>query len=456
MSEQKNENLDTQSIEAQKNRSLETPTWLKVLETQSWQAELLISGLLTAGLFRLPDLFIHWTEGYLIESSAFSFWFLSMASLLILVAINILTFFFAAHLVMRAIWVALLGLNSVYPKGINVNSTKGAGPLYWKKAKEKYPNLSDYNLKLDQSCSLIFSFVTVVTIIMISISILIVLVFFILRFLISYFPFIQDYILYIGIGLYLLFTIFSLLIQYLAKKHSDNNRVERLATGYGNTVGYVFSLYVFQKPIGYISSILISNDKSKYSWIVGMIASFFLGFSGARQTKDSSIYTYFAPDRYIIFNNRPHHFFSFNYEDQLLENDRIFTPIIPSDIIAGEVLKVFIPDIEREKKYIELNELSFWKKLEYDRATKDSIYREDLGKYATFNQILVNDIEYPNLDFQYHVHANAYEEGVIVYIPTSKFITGKKNILEIRKNYFSKDGKQKIVKIPFYFEKRSE
>jgi hypothetical protein len=65
--------------------------------------------------------------------------------------------------------------------------------------------------------------------------------------------------------------------------------------------------------------------------------------------------------------------------------------------------------------------------------------------------VFVNNKAYPNLDFQYYAHPNEGEKGALIYIPTDDFMPGK-NVLEIRKEYFSKDGVQKVVVILFYFE----
>ncbi|MFK7808029.1 MAG: hypothetical protein AB8F74_09545, partial [Saprospiraceae bacterium] len=48
-----------------------TPKWLKALEAQSWQAELLISGLVVTGLLQAPSYFVDWMEGYIFESTEF-------------------------------------------------------------------------------------------------------------------------------------------------------------------------------------------------------------------------------------------------------------------------------------------------------------------------------------------------------------------------------------------------
>lgn len=429
-----------------------TPKWLKALEAQSWQAELLISGLLIAGLLQMPDLFIHWVEGYIVDSSPIGFTFLNIASLLVLAAIDCVILFFAIHFLLRAIWVALLGLNSVFPDGINVESTYGAGPNYWKKAKEKYPNLSAYNIEMDHNCSLIFSLATVTIIVITAISVIILLIYLLFKLAISMFPGMTDYVIHIGIAIYLIFTIVGIAAQYLGKKHSDNPKVIKFVELYGNFFGILFSFYIFQKPVGYITSIYASNVKSKWFGPIIIISSFFLGVTGAKQTSENPIYNSFGEEKYFSFNNAPERFLPFNYENLRPRESQIFTPLINADVIEDGPIKLFIPTIDREREHMNIKEYSLWERINMDRKKRDSTSVENLKQYQSFNRIFLNDVELENIDFQYFKHSNANEKGVLVYIPIESALPGK-NVLEIRKNYFSKKGIQKIVHIPFYFQK---
>ena len=222
---------------------------------------------------------------------------------------------------------------------------------------------------------------------------------------------------------------------------------------WGTYIGGLFSLYIFQKPMSYITSILMSNGTSKYGFWYGMIVSFFLGISGSIQSNNNPIYRNFSSGKYITFNNKPNKILPYNYENLMPEGSRIFTPVIPSDVVYEKVLKVFIPSIKRETEVIGIENRSLFQKLKnkYSDVQRDSVYQVNLQKYSDFNQIFINDIAYPNPDMQYYTHPHQGEKGLWVYLSTENCQQGK-NILEIRKNYFSEDGVQKIVKIPFYYE----
>jgi hypothetical protein len=326
----------------------------------------------------------------------------------------------------------------------------GSGPIYWRKAKEKYPDLSAYNLELDRQCSVIFSMASATFIIVTSISLLILVVYWIFAWLMSYFPILGDYALAIGVGLYVVFLIFSMVIQWAAKKYPEHPRVVRFVESYGNVASGFFSLYLFRKPVGYITSILMSNTTTKYYFLLMMVAGFLMGGVGGVQTASQPAFSYLNPDRYVRFNNRPEYVFPFNYDNLRDPEQLIFTPFIQSDVIGNEVLKLFIPIIEREKEQMDIHELSFLEKLQYSRPKRDSIRKENLRAYAAFHTIVINDSVYAALDFQYYHHPQADDEGLLVYILTEGLPIGR-NLLEIRKAYYL-DGKQKMVTIPFYYE----
>lgn len=431
--------------------------WLLELGVQSWQAELVLSGLVVTILFQLPDLFIRWVEPSIIQSGELEATFLKLASMSFLMGIYCMVILFGIHLLLRGIWIALLGLNSVYPQGIDVNSKNGMGPQYWQKSKEQYPNLMQYNMALDANCSLIFSSATMIIIMVSSLSICILIFYQCIRYLISVFPVIADNVIPIGIGVYLLFIIVALLAQYLGKKYPDNPKIAKIVMQYGIAMGTVFSLYVFRKPIGYITAISMSNNKSKYGWIIYGIACVVMGFVGSKQVNKIDTFTYFEKEKYFTFNNRPHQILDLNYENLMGKEALIYTPFIQSDVVTDDFLKVFIPTIEREKEHINLKSkkdiYTISERFKLKSTQLEAIEIDNLQTYKQFNRIFINDKEYPNLDFQYHWHQQAADKGLLVYIPTDSCRNGR-NILEIRKNYFSKDSVQKVVKIPFFFEKK--
>ena len=431
------------------NQNKKSSDWLKILETQSWQAELIISGLIVTGLLKFPNWVKNFGQKYLLNSTESSYLFFDFILMMLLTATFILIIFFVAHFVMRTIWVALLGLNSVYPQGINPDSKNGLGPKYWKKAKEEFPDLSSYNQELDDKCSLMFSMACNLVITIISIGVLVFSFYLFYRLLIAIFPNLRDYSAHIGIGLYILFAILAFSVQHIAKKYPDNLKVQKFMESYGKIMGGLFSLYIFKKPNSYISGTIVSNAKPNKLAVLGMMLfGGVMGFNAAAQTKDNPIYRSFSGPRYMIFNNRTEKFFNFNYENLRNPETLPFTPFIQSDVILDDFIKLYIPTIEREKEHMGVKSLNILQRLKMKRIERNEYYRKQLPSYLKFNQITLNEKAIDITDAMYYEYDSRVEEGILIYLSTAHCKEGK-NILEIKKNYFLKET-QKIVKIPFY------
>jgi hypothetical protein len=428
------------------------PAWLIDLGVQSWQAELVMSGFIVTGLFQLPDVFIRLVEPTIIQSGELEFTFLKIASMVFLMGIDVLVMIFGIHLLLRGIWIALLGLNSVYPNGINIKSTKGMGEKYWQKAKEKYPDLTAYCVELDASCSVLFSSATFMIILVSSFSIIILAFYKLSTYLMSVFPIKANHILSVGIGIYVMYMVLGLTAWFLAKKYPDNKRIEKIVTKFNDAIWVVFSLYIFQKPLGYINGIQLSNSKSKYGFILIFLSSLLIGALVGKQLHTSNAFYDFEADKYFTFNNQPHEILAFNYENLINKEAQIYTPIIQSDVVTDDFLKVFIPNIARERERMNLKEYSIKERFKMSNAQREAIDKERFEVYKAFNLIYINDTLQANLTYQFYAHPQATERGLLVYIPSENFIKGR-NVLEIRKHYFSEDSIQKIVKIPFFFKK---
>lgn len=441
--------LDNNNVTTQEKRS---DDWLKILETQSWQAELIISGLIITGLLKLPNWIKDEGQSYLLNSTDSSSFFLEMMLMFLMTAGYALIIFFTAHFIMRTIWIALLGLNSVYPNGINPNSNNSLGPSYWKKLKKEFPDLSAYNQELDDKCSLIFSQACQVTIMIISLCVLIYCFYIIFIALVMMFPKLREYAIHISVALYFLFSIIALTIQHFAKKYPDSPKMNKTLERYSNIIGRFFSLYVFKKPLSYISGILSSNTKPNKLILLGvMLVSCFMGFMAGKETKENPIYHYFGDsNRYMTFNDRPYQFFNFNYENLRDQNTLPFTPFIQSDVISGDYIKLYIPTVMREMNAAGIKKLNLFERFKMDRAERDKYHQDQISDYVAFNQVMLNGKLIDITDAMYYEYDLRVEEGILVYIPTKDCQSGR-NILQIKKNYFL-DDVQKIVTIPFYFE----
>ena len=130
------------------------PRWLRKLKRESWQAELLISGVALYGSLQLPGV-LRSVENYLLlnvtdEILSFSFFALSYWVLFVYSLIAL----FVYHFIVRALWIGMLGLSSVYPEGfVETNLTS---KHFQEQARREYGDIDGYIRRLDRHASTIF------------------------------------------------------------------------------------------------------------------------------------------------------------------------------------------------------------------------------------------------------------------------------------------------------------
>ncbi|MEP5611694.1 MAG: hypothetical protein ABJP45_05560 [Cyclobacteriaceae bacterium] len=105
-----------------KGKDHSTPDWLKTIQLNSWEAELLVSALVLYALFQVPD-FVH--DFHLRKFDRGSQFHLFFRFLIM--AVELLKFGYIFHILVRGLWVASVGLSYVFPKGIDKEVLKFKG-----------------------------------------------------------------------------------------------------------------------------------------------------------------------------------------------------------------------------------------------------------------------------------------------------------------------------------------
>lgn len=128
------------------------PKWLRKLQTESWQAEILLSGLVIYALLQGPEAverLHYWIEGS---------WFYSgdekNVAAFAELAIYWLTGGFILHLVLRGVWASYVGLSYLYPEGIR-DETNQFAPAFAHYLKD-LPSPKRRVIQLERICSGLF------------------------------------------------------------------------------------------------------------------------------------------------------------------------------------------------------------------------------------------------------------------------------------------------------------
>lgn len=144
-------------MDTQKEQTGKTPNWLQRVQEQSWEPEILISGIVLFGLLQLPP-YIEELGRYL---NTYSFTIFSAGNvdrslIAVLFTANYwLIGGFTIHLILRSVWVAFVGLSYVYPQG--VRKEKLPYSSFYLKLISKQNDYQANILRLETICSTVFA-----------------------------------------------------------------------------------------------------------------------------------------------------------------------------------------------------------------------------------------------------------------------------------------------------------
>lgn len=428
-------------------KETKTPKWLRRLEKESWQAELLVSGLALFGSFQLPEI-TYWLIDLFIKNLPYDqyIWGYGIAYMS-LFGVSILSTFFIIHLILRAYWIGLIGVNSVFPQGIKIEN-KMYSPFYTRKMVDSLPTIPETILSVDELCSTLFSSAFVFLMIYGSVSLLGIPLIFLYNFLSEFVPPII-----LNIPLYV-FGALALLVSLMGtfnfiEKFKQNEKAQNF---FFNISKYFNRFNPFSKYINQIMMTFMTNsEKGKSRFLLTMmflLCAMTLSLTHFRTSNISILIKGKGGDNSFFQANRMYPSF---YENQYLEGKEILNPIISSDQITGKFLSVFIPIFKNE---------SFIREALCETYVSDSTKSDDDNRkiekeqrvfcYRKYHQVYVNDSLY-QIELLHKNHMNKDEFGLVGYIPTDDFQIGK-NILEVVKVQDDKGTIFQRTEIPFWFE----
>jgi hypothetical protein len=317
--------------------------WFEKLRLNSWEVEILIVGFVLVMLFNIPDtLSLELTKTVnslsVHELGDFLTWTIRLLTLGILSSIiHILIVSFSVYLGLRGFWVGILGLSSVYPKGINLKRLNFN--TIFNKQISQY-NFTDFIIKIDNICSSIFSFSF-----LISFSIVSLCLFFVEFMLLSSFLYNIDIDVaesWIGDVITLPFGLFGFLFFIDYFLFGILKKIK------WKPFGYVFN--IIDKFYKYITLIFIydtlyyafiSNVKRRIIFLL-MVGFIFLSTSFESFELEKPSYFPKSKSSKNIMKFR-------NYEDTFKQRDHYDEnlypryPFIQSDVITENYLKLHIP-----------------------------------------------------------------------------------------------------------------
>ncbi len=384
-------------------KSENTPGWLKTIQLNSWEAELLISALVLYALFQVPD-FLDKTALQNFDRDSNLHGLFGVLER----AIQLLSFGYILHILVRGIWVASVGLSYVYPKGIDQDSLKFKGNF--KKELTKNSSLVKMVLRLEELSSIIYgiSFIFFGTLVGVG-SLLFSFIFFFE--LVG--PFITENPYFaLVISAIILFYFLLCLIVFIDFLTNGFFRRKEWSADWFYFVAFFFRIVTLSFLYRRSLLVLISNTKGWKSYLIPFIV---LGVSGGffflkRSLRNNSSETYYIGASYGDYNPA-------NYENTR-NNDHQLVATIQSDIVEKGTLKVFLRDIG-----VFGGTYSFDGKL---KKTKWNLLTSDSSS-AYFNKrlaVTIDSTRIKNLKWFKTQHPRTYDFGYTTFIDIEEFERG--------------------------------
>ncbi|MEZ4984992.1 MAG: hypothetical protein R2795_08155 [Saprospiraceae bacterium] len=422
-------------------------SWLEQLATESWQAELVISGVALYGAFQLSagvDQLIDWLFFTLPESLAEIAYF---AGFYLIIAVITLSASFLVHFIVRAIWIASIGLESVYPNGINMD-TDLFGEHFKTQLKKEYPDFNAFNANLDKVASSILANALSLVMAFAGIGILMGGMLFI-GYLTAVFSTEKAalYVVTALIGIFVAALLFGVALSI--PKLRDKEWVKKIHFPLMRYVGMVYG-NIFQQPISWFSYVTRTNTDKKAYLKNGIIIFIVITVVSGYKAINSNLLS-LMPNHFARESNITERMYNRHYESKANESLAFVYATIPApELHYLSDLRLFIPMPYREERRImencdtpeppETDDRSASRKAQYVREI--SCYREKI-------KVLIDNKEV-NCTIYIHTHPHRKEYGLLYYFPDLVLSPGE-HVLQIEHTEVKYEGKTKKESISFLY-----
>ncbi|CAL2076216.1 hypothetical protein [Tenacibaculum sp. 190524A05c] len=420
-------------MEANETKKDSSKHWLQRLKDESWEAELLVSAVAIFGTFKLFDI-VGWVTNTFINILNPDLYRPSYIIIYLgLLAVSLLVSLFLIHFALRAYWIGLVGLNSVYPDYSIKDSL--FSKIYAKRLVSILPTIKDSIEKVDKLCSVIFSVAFVFLLIYANAAIIFSIY---LLFYNGFLDIIPHFILVLPIWVFGFLLILQMISGFLAnlKMNHEKYKLQIFAFKVNKLVSTIMFGPLY-KSILQVNMVLTSRVKRTKRVLQFMfILLIGGGFVVFYHYKNTNIIFLSNPKKYMSKSIASAGYYKINNE----ENTFLINPEIESDIINKQIMKVFIPLFLHERN--KAKELCNYKSKGLKEEEKSKLLDQC---YKNYISIKVNDTII-NPEIVRRNHEKTRQQGVIAYINTSNLKPGKNNISVKKGNLFN-------WSFPFFLEK---
>lgn len=379
--------------------------WLQRLKEESWEAELLVAAISIFGALQL-FVFVEWVTDIFINvlppSLYIGAYFVAFSALL---AISILTTMFIIHFMLRAYWVGLVGLNSVFSDYSVEHSA--FSKIYMERLIKKLPTLNESVDRADKLCSVIFSAAFGVLMaygwMFIGSTLYLMLVN-------SLSSFISIYLLLAPVFCFLILIVIQSLLSVIVNfaRFKENERFQIFAYKLTMLVS-MLSFGPLYKSIMQISTIFSSNFKKDKALVKLVVLFIFSGFVlAALKLLPTNIPYLLFPDRFNDATNAEPRY----YKNLANTQSFLLAPQLSNDLVTETILEVFVPTFSYERSLYK-NQCNALKSI--DKAERKARREAELLCLKQHHRFFINGEEI-NADIIKTEHSSTLQNGIRAYI----------------------------------------
>ena len=417
----------TEPNDLDRPRTTDVPVGVPRGTTPTWEIEMLLSGAVVFALMQMPGVLDTTFDRMFLKLPAS----LSVGSLLVYSYVKAIVYAlvltFVTHLAARAYWIALVGIDSVYPEGPRWDRLK-TGPILRDMARRDFVPLKTLIGRADDRCSLIFSG-GILLVMFALFSLVITSVITGAAFLISHFALGDRYWIEIMLGL----AAVSALPAALAGLW-DRYRGDRLDPDGSGAHAIRMLTRVNQRfmiaptlPMLYTLSTNRPRQRIYAAIVVAMLAILYFVMGEVlvrREVLQLDLYPH-LPDRPTSYALDPDH-----YEDRREPGGATTLPYIQSEIVTGRYVRLFVPYLtERHEAGLaracpELEPLAQSRFMRRTDRLDDARSLETLACFAKMLEFQLDGAPIaPDLNFG--SDARSGHRGIVAMIPVAELAPGR-------------------------------
>ncbi|THH41513.1 hypothetical protein [Neolewinella litorea] len=427
------------------------PKWLRKLERESWQPELIISGAAIFGSLQLPDLITQMEHYFLLNYDRDTLFICYIASMYWRILTNGLIVTFIFHFIVRALWIGLAGLNSVFPGGFRTNQRFSAH--FQKNMREEYGDVDGLIARLDRLGSGIFGVAFAVSGVFLNFGLIGLLLIVLHSWLVGQGVPADRVLLIIGLCLAPLLLLSLISMVGHAERFRDTAIVRRFQWPVTKVISR--ATYPLGRHFIVTSTNLVTSfyaDRKTFTWyyLVGFVGLMVIALSSVLLNDNTRLFI----DRVYHRNGADSLLLSTSYSADESYEGIYYRPVLDHTQGLSEAgMMVWIPLPEREMAYL-LGDCSI-------PEVDDELPREE-RQQLRWQRIVDCGKEYikialngrPQLDFklerQYRENAAGSQYGMRAFLPDPPLAAGK-NLLEVTTAYpHEKTGAPRTAYLPFY------